>query len=279
MRIGIISQLLSDPRATLIVLLLALPGRMLAICGHEAAHGWVAERCGDPTARRSGRITLNPLKHLDPVGFVCFLLLGIGWARPVPVNPNNFRHGRKDDLKVSLAGICANLLMFLTGTILLYVIACAVLANLPVYGSGAVSELYRYSVSGTPALVTSDGWYQVRDLMNNAAYISDVLIAPACGRVAGWLYDMLGYFVSCNLMLAVFNLIPVPPLDGYHVLNDLVLKRNLFASRDAARTCMVILYVAIFMGWVSKVLSYVYSGVFSVFGLGVTSLLTGMGLF
>ena len=115
----LIQQLIADPRGVLLFFLLALPGRLLAISAHEAAHGWVAARCGDPTARLMGRVSLNPLKHFDLVGTICLLLFGFGWAKPVPVNPNNFRNYRSDDLKVSLAGITMNLLLFLTGAMAL----------------------------------------------------------------------------------------------------------------------------------------------------------------
>ena len=80
MHFGYIEDLLSDPRGTLIFLLLALPGRLLAISCHEAAHAYVANRCGDPTARLMGRLTLNPFKHLDPVGVLMMLVLGLGGA-------------------------------------------------------------------------------------------------------------------------------------------------------------------------------------------------------
>ena len=102
---SIFDQFLFDPRGTLLILLIALPGRLLAISAHEAAHGWVADRCGDPTARLMGRVTLNPLKHFDVVGTLCMLVFGFGWAKPVPVNPLNFRNYRRDDLKVALAGV------------------------------------------------------------------------------------------------------------------------------------------------------------------------------
>ena len=129
---GILDELFSDPRATIIMLLLALPGRLLAISAHEAAHGWMADRCGDPTARMLGRVTLNPLKHLDPVGVTCMLLFGIGWARPVPVNPRNYQGNyRKCDLLVSIAGVTMNLLMFLVGCIAMYAFIAAALMNIP----------------------------------------------------------------------------------------------------------------------------------------------------
>ena len=88
---GYIQEILADPKGVLLIFLLALPGRLLAISAHESAHAWVANRCGDPTARLMGRISLNPLKHLDPVGLLMMVLFGFGWAKPVPVNPLNFR--------------------------------------------------------------------------------------------------------------------------------------------------------------------------------------------
>ena len=89
-------DLFNNPMDTLLSLLISLPGIFLALSAHEAAHGWVALKCGDPTAKMMGRITLNPLRHIDPVGFLCMLFAGFGWAHPVPVNPNNFRNYRKD---------------------------------------------------------------------------------------------------------------------------------------------------------------------------------------
>ena len=82
-----IRAFLNDPVATLTVILLALPGRMLALSMHEAAHAYVADRCGDPTARNLGRLTLNPLKHIDILGFLMLYIVGFGWAKPVPINP------------------------------------------------------------------------------------------------------------------------------------------------------------------------------------------------
>ena len=80
---------------------------------HECAHGWVALKCGDPTAKWMGRLTLDPRKHLDPIGTLCMLFMRIGWAKPVPVNPRNFKHYRRDYILVSLAGITVNLLLCL----------------------------------------------------------------------------------------------------------------------------------------------------------------------
>jgi Zn-dependent protease len=161
--------------------LLLIPILLLSIVLHEVAHAWVARREGDPTAERQGRITLNPIRHLDPVGSILVPVLLIampgnfifGWARPVPVNPNNFRDRRGGDIRVSLAGIVVNLLLAVAFTLLL----------VPVLALGA-------------------------DPSGNG--LGGVLVAAAY------------YGILINLILAVFNLIPVPPLDGSHVLYHLL---------------------------------------------------------
>ena len=235
-----ISSLFSDPLGTLGFFLLAFPGRILALSAHEFAHAWMADRCGDPTARMYGRLTLNPLKHLDPVGTLFMLLLGFGWARPVPVNPCNFRNFRRDDLKVSLAGVTMNMILFVLGFI-----AASIMFIIAILKTGQTYffEFVRYPV------------YQ-------AEFISAVL-----GVIPGYIYQMLVYFVYVNISLAVFNLLPVPPLDGYHVLNDLLLKRSLFASQKAARTSMGILYLLMFTGILGRILSFIVETVISGAGL------------
>lgn len=273
-------QLFSDPKGVLLVLLLALPGRLMAIAAHESAHGWVADRCGDPTARLMGRITLNPLKHFDPVGTLCMLLFGFGWAKPVPVNPLNFRDYRRDDLKVSLAGITMNLTLFFGGCAVMYGVVWLALRQVP-YQSlyWTSSELVRTTVDGVPALCDAEYWYSVADLLRYPWAMWDVLIAPVFGQTAGYLYQMLYYFVSTNLVLAVFNLIPIPPLDGYHVLNDLVLKRPLFADQKAVGIGMAVMLVAVYTGWLDRGLSAAYDFVLSGAGNAMMSLLRAVGLF
>ena len=277
---GFIQELFSDPKGMLLVLLLALPGRLLAIAAHESAHGWVADRCGDPTARLMGRITLNPLKHFDLVGTLCMVLFGFGWAKPVPVNPLNFRHYRKDDLKVSLAGVTMNLTLFFGGCIVMYGMLWLALKQLP-YQSAywSTNALIRTTVDGVPALCDALYWYDIADCLRYPWGLWDVLIAPVFGQTVGYLYQMLYYFVSVNLVLAVFNLIPIPPLDGYHVLNDLVLKRPLFADRKAQGIGMAVMLVAVYTGVLNKALNVVYDFVLSGVGGAVMSLFRATGLF
>lgn len=277
---GFIQELFSDPKGMLLVLLLALPGRLLAIAAHESAHGWVADRCGDPTARLMGRITLNPLKHFDLVGTLCMVLFGFGWAKPVPINPNNFRHYRDDDLKVSLAGVTMNLTLFFGGCIVMYGMLWLALKQLP-YQSAywSTNALIRTTVDGVPALCDALYWYDIADCLRYPWGLWDVLIAPVFGQTVGYLYQMLYYFVSVNLVLAVFNLIPIPPLDGYHVLNDLVLKRPLFADRKAQGIGMAVMLVAVYTGVLNKALNVVYDFVLSGVGGAVMSLFRATGLF
>lgn len=228
-----------DFRTFIIQLLLSIPPFILALSMHEAAHAWVANRCGDPTARHLGRLTLNPFAHIDPIGFAMLFIVGFGWARPVPVNPNNFRHYRRDDIKVSLAGITANLLMFAIGCLMMFGMIAVALRQVP---SGALT--------GSDASL----------LLHSPDQYGYGLVVQLLGSFAGYVYLMMLIFTTINLTLAVFNLLPVPPLDGYHVLNDLLLHRQLFAPRQAAMVGQIVLIALIFTGALSKVLRVVQEG-------------------
>ncbi len=107
-------RLFDDPLS----LLYTLPAILIGLTVHEWAHAYAAYRLGDPTARNMGRMTLNPFAHIDLYGFLCLLLLGFGWAKPVPVNPRNFKNFKRDDTIVSLAGITANLITAFVFTVL-----------------------------------------------------------------------------------------------------------------------------------------------------------------
>ncbi len=281
---GLISQLLSDPRATLVFFLLALPGRLLAISAHEAAHGWVAEKCGDPTARQLGRITLNPLRHLDITGLLMMLLVGIGWAKPVPVNPRNFRHYRRDDLLVSIAGITMNLILFVLSALIVYGTCAAALARVDTVSAAAwsVPEYFKSLYGGEMCyFFPEDGktyYVAVRDLLAYAPYYADELIVPAFGRTAGYLFQMAGYSMITNMMLAIFNLIPLPPLDGYHVLNDLVLRRPLFADRKGMMVGSGIMVALFATGLLDKGLTAVSDFVFSGVGQAAARVMSMLGI-
>lgn len=244
-----------DPRNTLIFFLLAFPGRILALSVHEFAHAWMANRCGDPTAKFMGRMTLNPAKHLDPLGTIMMIFLGYGWAKPVPVNPRNYRNYRWDDLKVSVAGVTMNLAMFIVGSILMYAVIAFTLLQIPVISlmSDTDKTVFQSVYSGARCIFIAEGdqyfYTTVSDILRRAPYMGEWLIGNTFGSIAGYAYDMLGYFVLTNLILAIFNMLPVPPLDGYHVLNDLFLRRtDLFAREKTARIASGILMLLVLTG-------------------------------
>lgn len=276
-----ITSFMENPREMLIFLLLSIPGRFMALSLHEFAHAWMANRCGDPTARMLGRLTVNPARHLDPVGTVMMLLLGFGWAKPVPVNPRNYRNLRWDDLKVSIAGVTMNLLMFVLSFLLMCGFVGFTIHGLPHLDSASIGSggMFTANLLGQRVVCTGEYYFNTKDLFTMAPYIADYLIAPALGRMAGYVYQMLSYFVLVNIALAVFNLIPVPPLDGYHVLNDLLLKRSPFASPKVSRIAYGVLLVLIFCTPViSKLILFVEDLLMTGLGSAMYALLCAVGL-
>ena len=144
------------------------PPALLAITFHEFSHGYVAWRLGDPTASDQGRLTMNPLKHLDPIGILALFIIKIGWARPVPVNASYFKNPVKDMMWVAIAGPGANFLLAMASGLLIKVL-----------------------------IITAPLW-------------PEFILSP--------LYQMANYSAFINLLLAFFNLLPVPPLDGSRIL-------------------------------------------------------------
>ena len=117
-----IFDILSGDKNALVSLLLSIPVILFSLSFHEAAHGYIASKMGDPTARNMGRLTLNPLKHLDPIGAICMLIFGYGWAKPVPISTRNFDNPRKGMALTAIAGPISNLILGVISSIL-YVIA------------------------------------------------------------------------------------------------------------------------------------------------------------
>lgn len=144
---------------------------MFALSFHEYAHAWMASKCGDQTAARMGRLTLNPTAHLDPIGSIMILFVGFGWAKPVPVDGRNLKNPRIDMMKVAAAGPLSNLLLAMISGILLR-------------------------------------------SFNNFQILNDSL------------FLILIYFTRINISLAIFNLIPVAPLDGSQIFSGYLMKKN-----------------------------------------------------
>lgn len=219
-----LNWLQQDPWGFLNYMLYRAPAVLLALSAHEWAHGYIALRCGDDTAKQYGRLSLNPLAHLDPWGTISMFFLGFGWAKPVPVNPYKFKNGYHDDLKVSLAGICANLLLFLLATLVSIGIGCFL------YSPDKANKIeFGYWLS-----FTQDGfWAQL--MPANDALLGRWLSTP-------WLIPVQRFFLQfslVNLGLALFNLLPIPPLDGFHVFNDLVLKGRFSLPPQAMRIIQI----------------------------------------
>jgi Zn-dependent protease len=203
----------------------------LAISVHESAHGWVAERLGDSTARWLGRITLNPIKHVDLIGTIIFpfmlALLGapiIGWAKPVPFVSRNLRNQRRDPALVGLAGPAANILLA-AGVVLVLLLLKAVI------------PLFR----------------EILDAMIAAGALG------ASGIAAPLIY-LLFSLAMINLVLAVFNLIPIPPLDGSHVVGALLPPRLHWQWVQLERYGFLLLFALLWTGVLGVILKPFVTG-------------------
>lgn len=163
----------NDPMDWLMRELMILPGIIVGLSFHEYAHALVAYKLGDDTPRLQNRLTINPVAHIDPVGFIALLLVGFGWGRPVEINPRNFKNMRRDELMVSLAGVVMNLLLAIVFALILGLLSK--FAGISYYSEG----------------------------------------------MGGTIYTVLYYCIYINLVLMVFNLLPVPPLDGFNVVTEL----------------------------------------------------------
>lgn len=246
------SQLSNDPAGFIINLLYTIPGVLLALTLHEVSHGYVAHRCGDDTAMNLGRLSLNPLRHLDPIGAVCLLLFRFGWARPVPVNPRNFRNYRRDDLLVSVAGITMNLCLYILGTILC--VACVrLMIPAAQLGQKVFFNDYRYGVIGHDLVqyaVITDRYNTYLYEMIGQGVLQNTFLQ--------YFYHFLYRFAGLNLSLALFNLLPIPPLDGFHIFNDIIFKGKIRISPQVFRAGIIILMIVSFAtDWISTALSAV----------------------
>ena len=274
-----IQSLIANPREMIIFFLLALPARVMALSIHEWAHAWTANKCGDPTARMLGRMTLNPAAHLDPLGAIMMAFVGVGWAKPVPVNPRNYKKFRRDDIIVSLAGIVMNLALFLASYLVCAAVVMIALSTLPFVEAAQVdgSSLCMTSLEGTKLFFNGEYILPMDFMLKNAPFMADYVITPIFGRLAGYAFEMLQYFVTVNISLAIFNLIPVPPLDGSHVLSNL-LPRSPYSNPKVRQAAYIVLIVFLFSDLGSQAFSYLCNGAISGVGAAVHGLLRLVGL-
>jgi Zn-dependent protease len=214
-----------DPDLRRIALL--LPAVLIGFTVHEYSHALVAVRLGDSTPRDQGRLTLNPISHIELVGFLMILMVGFGWAKPVQINPRNFKNPRNDEVLVSLAGPFANL----------------------VFGV-AFALVVKLLFTLAPQLLFA-------------------------GNAGSLLYQILNYIVWINLLLAVFNLFPIPPLDGSHILVSLVPDRfvrfKLIYLRYGRFALIGLILLGVFTGYnllpIGFLTSRLYQGLYNILGM------------
>lgn len=185
-------------REAIISLLLMIPVILISLSTHEAAHGYVAYKMGDPTAYNLGRVTLNPLKHIDPMGSLCMLVFGYGWAKPVPINARYFRKPKYGMAFTAIAGPISNILIGIIGAFL-------------------------YSVT----------------LFLFSFFAADILTNEMLTNVLTVLLNFFYYLGFMNFVLAVFNLIPIPPFDGSRFFSLFLPEKTYFSMMKYERYIMI----------------------------------------
>ncbi len=228
---------MSDFLSQLPMKLISLPIILLALSLHELAHGYAASKLGDTTAKSFGRLTLNPLKHLDPIGFLCMLFFGFGWAKPVPINARCFKKPRRDMALTAAAGPLSNIFLAILFAGLLRL---DMLAIQGLYGTSLIS--FALGAEAVPI------GYKLLAVLTYMLYLGVIL----------------------NLGLAVFNLIPIPPFDGSRILHVFLPPKWYFGLMKYEQYIMIGILILMFMlpgSVISPIVNTVSSWILAIFGL------------
>lgn len=209
----------------LLELIIRIPVVLFSLTIHEVAHGYAAYKLGDPTAKNLGRLTLNPIKHLDPIGAICMLLFRFGWAKPVPINTRYFKKPRSGMAISALAGPLSNLLISFVSYIISVYIATL----------SAQNDMF--------------GWN----------YFGDLIIVNDAGKILYILYLFFETMFVMNIFLAVFNLIPIPPLDGSRILFVFLPDKYYFGIMKYEQYISIGLMAALWVGLLDAPLNFVFT--------------------
>lgn len=194
---------------TIYWIIFAVPSILIASTVHEYAHGWTAYKLGDPTAKAAGRLTLNPIKHIDPIGAICMVLFRFGWSKPVPINEYNFERREVDTAITAIAGPLSNLILALLASLI------------------------------------------------------NLIFKPDLSSIFGIL---LFTFAAVNISLAIFNLIPIPPLDGHKIVRAFLPRKLQYYWEQLEKFSFVLVIVLLFLTWNSTFLSDIIYKVLSLLG-------------
>lgn len=206
---------MGDPTTWIINHLLMLPGILIGLSLHEFGHAIVSDKLGDPTPRNQGRVTINPIAHIDPMGLICLVFAGFGWGIPVQVNPSYYKHRRRDEALVAIAGVTVNLIIAVVSTLILKAIIS--------FGSNG----FLFSTVG------------------------EVVV------------DIFQYMISINIVLMVFNLLPIPPLDGFNLITQIFdLSKYSWYYPLQSRGSLILIVLILFGGTsfiLSPIVNFFYS--------------------